>query len=286
MLDIFYFHPDHLGSSSYITNLAGTVSQHMEYLPFGETLVDEHLNSRNSPFKYNGKEFDEETGNYYYGARYYDPKWSIFVSVDPLAEQTMDSYGYCYNNPINLVDLDGRSAKETDPPIYIMGFKYKKYKRSPGDNHLVNVVYKSIENIKDNAIRFYGHGNTNFMSLQDKNINEDGLYIKTSTQLEHLMKLKGGAEKWKNMKQSGDLFLMQATMMPERGIMQHFSNEGDLKKIIFVGTSEYVYPSKDFTLGRHFSGQNAEEGGRWNIYQNGELIGTREWNWVPTEIDL
>jgi hypothetical protein len=53
MLNIYYFHPDHLGSSSYITNAAGVVTQHMEYLPFGETLVDEHLNSNNSPFKFN-----------------------------------------------------------------------------------------------------------------------------------------------------------------------------------------------------------------------------------------
>ena len=109
MLDIFYFHPDHLGSSSYITNFDGVISQHMEYLPFGETLVDEHLNSRNSPFKYNGKEFDEETGNYYYGARYYDPKWSLWLSVDPLAEKYYDwnPYNYCLQNPINFIDPDG-----------------------------------------------------------------------------------------------------------------------------------------------------------------------------------
>jgi len=56
----------------------------MKYLPFGETLVDEHSNSFNSPFKYNGKGLDEETGNYYYGARYYDPKMSKFISVDRL----------------------------------------------------------------------------------------------------------------------------------------------------------------------------------------------------------
>jgi RHS repeat-associated protein len=114
LLNYYYFHPDHLGSSSYITNAGGTATQHMEYLPFGETLVDEHLNSFNSPFKYNGKEFDEETGNYYYGARYYDPKWSIFVSVDPLAEKTISPYGYCYNNPINLVDPTGMSADIID----------------------------------------------------------------------------------------------------------------------------------------------------------------------------
>ncbi len=89
----------------------------MEYLPFGETLVDEHLNSYNTPFKFNGKELDEETGNYYYGARYYNPKWSNWLSVDPLAEQTMDPYGYCYNNPINLVDPSGMSAENIDDII-------------------------------------------------------------------------------------------------------------------------------------------------------------------------
>ena len=37
----FYYHPDHLGSSSYITNLDGEVSQHIEYVPFGEVFIDE-----------------------------------------------------------------------------------------------------------------------------------------------------------------------------------------------------------------------------------------------------
>ena len=106
----FWFHPDHLGSSNYITNLAGNVSQHMEYLPFGETLVEEHLNSNNSPYKFNGKELDEETGNYYYGARYYDPKTSIWLSVDPLAEKYpgISPYAYVANNPLNYIDPDGR----------------------------------------------------------------------------------------------------------------------------------------------------------------------------------
>ena len=37
----FYYHLDHLGSSSYITNLDGEVSQHIEYVPFGEVFIDE-----------------------------------------------------------------------------------------------------------------------------------------------------------------------------------------------------------------------------------------------------
>jgi RHS repeat-associated protein len=38
-------------------------------------------------YKFNGKELDEETGLYYYGARYYDPRISIWLSVHPLAER-------------------------------------------------------------------------------------------------------------------------------------------------------------------------------------------------------
>jgi len=68
----YYFHPDHLGSTSYLTDASGEVYQHLEYLPFGETLVEEHYNSDRNPYLYNGKELDEETGLYFYGARYLD----------------------------------------------------------------------------------------------------------------------------------------------------------------------------------------------------------------------
>ena len=39
-----------------------------------------------TPYKFNGKELDEETGLYYYGARYYDPRISVWLSVDQLYE--------------------------------------------------------------------------------------------------------------------------------------------------------------------------------------------------------
>ena len=98
-----------MGSSNYITNIDGNVSQHMEYMPFGETLVDEHLNSNNSPFRFNAKELDEATGNYYYGARYYNPKWSTWLSVDPLFARhpAWSPYVYVRQNPINAIDPNG-----------------------------------------------------------------------------------------------------------------------------------------------------------------------------------
>ncbi|CAI9430306.1 RHS repeat-associated core domain-containing protein [Candidatus Ornithobacterium hominis] len=62
------------------------------------------------PYLFNGKELDTETGLYYYGARYYDPRISIWISVDPLAEKYPDisPYTYVANNPINAIDPDGR----------------------------------------------------------------------------------------------------------------------------------------------------------------------------------
>ena len=105
----FYYHPDHLGSSSYITNLDGEVVQHIEYVPFGEVFIEERNSIWNTPYLFNAKEFDEETGLYYYGARYYDPRLSLWMSVDPQAEKTsaVSPYSYCFNNPIKLIDQDG-----------------------------------------------------------------------------------------------------------------------------------------------------------------------------------
>ena len=106
----FYYHPDHLGSSSYITNLDGEVSQHIEYVPFGEVFIEERNNTWNTPYLFNAKEFDEETGMYYYGARYYEPRLSLWMSVDPKAADAPDwtSYRFCFNNPIRYTDPDGR----------------------------------------------------------------------------------------------------------------------------------------------------------------------------------
>ena len=76
--DLYFYHGDHLGSTSYITSSDGTPYQHVDYLPFGEVLLDEKLSSWETPYKFNSKESDEESGLTYYGARYYDSQKSVF----------------------------------------------------------------------------------------------------------------------------------------------------------------------------------------------------------------
>ncbi|MCV6630233.1 MAG: RHS repeat-associated core domain-containing protein [Flavobacteriaceae bacterium] len=99
-----------MGSSSFITNLEGEVVQHLEYVPFGEVFIESKNARWNTPYKFNAKELDEETGLYYYGARYYNPRISLWLSVDPLWEEVgahRSPYEYTYSNPIMFTDPTG-----------------------------------------------------------------------------------------------------------------------------------------------------------------------------------
>ena len=110
--ETFFYHSDHLGSTSYITDQDGNITQYTAYLPYGELLVDEHSSSENLPYKFNGKELDEETGLYYYGARYLQPVASIWYGADPLFEDYPQNspYTYCMGNSLKYVDPDGKTG--------------------------------------------------------------------------------------------------------------------------------------------------------------------------------
>jgi RHS repeat-associated protein len=111
--DLYYYHSDHLGSASLITDGAGHLNQHLAYIPNGEVFVNQQLTSFDSRYKFSGKEMDEETGLYYSSQRYLDPKKPGFVSSDELREKypNIGSYVYCASNPVKFVDPDGRDIR-------------------------------------------------------------------------------------------------------------------------------------------------------------------------------
>lgn len=121
--EMYYYHSDHLGSGTFLSDRDGNPYQFFLNLPFGETMVEQHsyTGDYTNMYKFNGKELDEETGFYYYGARYYNPKFSIWLSTDPLAEMFPghNPYNYCFNNPIMFSDPTGMSPEggDTDPPV-------------------------------------------------------------------------------------------------------------------------------------------------------------------------
>jgi len=130
---IFFYHPDHLGSTSYVTDADGNISQHVEYIPYGEVFVEERNSQFSTNFLFNAKELDNETGLYYYGARYLDPTGAMWLSVDPMWEKYMgiSPYAYCLGNPLKMIDFDGMepstvlpynsNAKRTPNKGYVYG---------------------------------------------------------------------------------------------------------------------------------------------------------------------
>lgn len=97
---------DHLGSCHVLLDQEGDLVSREEYYPFGETSFGSYGKKR---YRFCGKEKDEESGLYYYGARYYMPWVGRFTSVDPLASKFADlsPYNYAGNKPVTKRDLYG-----------------------------------------------------------------------------------------------------------------------------------------------------------------------------------
>lgn len=133
---VYYLHGDHLGTATYITNEYAEPTQFFLNLPFGEKMEQQQEPTAYvNPYKFNAKELDSETGQtglYYYGARYYNPRLSIWYGVDPLAVYNpvmetefygdgqhnggvynlgnLNPYIYCYQNPIRYIDPNGKQV--------------------------------------------------------------------------------------------------------------------------------------------------------------------------------
>ena len=145
----FYYHSDHLGSAQLITDWRGQEYERLEYTPYGELWVEKAsaASALDIPYRFTGKERDKETGLYYYGARYLDPRDSRWLSVDPALGEyvpvapvndeakkhnqnlpgmggvfntvNLHVYHYAGNNPVKYVDPDG---KDTKAATVVFGF--------------------------------------------------------------------------------------------------------------------------------------------------------------------
>jgi RHS repeat-associated protein len=104
--EMFYYHPDHLGSNTLITDSNGATVEETSYLPYGDV-----LSGGNDRFTYTGQEKDS-SGLMYYGARYYDPVLRQFTQPDTIIAdyydpQNLNRYSYVLNNPYKYTDPSG-----------------------------------------------------------------------------------------------------------------------------------------------------------------------------------
>ncbi|WP_051999775.1 RHS repeat domain-containing protein [Leptospira vanthielii] len=122
---MYFFHPDHLGSITMITDGHGNVlaggerggKSHITYKPYGEIFRTDSYGPDITKFKYTGQEEDQESGLYYYKARYYDASLGRFVSNDgqvfPDKEQGMNRMMYVDGNPLKWADRSGNRISQS-----------------------------------------------------------------------------------------------------------------------------------------------------------------------------
>jgi len=101
---VYYYHADGLGSITDLTDAKGNIVKEYHYKSYGA--LQWQSGSLAQPFRFTGREFDPESGLYYYRARYYNPRMGRFLTKDPIGFKGGDVHLYCYvkNNPVGRRD--------------------------------------------------------------------------------------------------------------------------------------------------------------------------------------
>jgi RHS repeat-associated protein len=187
----YYYHSDHLGSAQVISNADGQEYERIEYTPYGELWIEKASAASNIdiPYRFTGKERDEETGLYYYGARYLDSKASRWLSTDPALGEyipgapvdnearkqnqslpgiggvfntvNLHLYHYAGNNPVKYVDPDGKdlhisvsrsqgTLTATYTPNEIYDDQYTEYLSKTTTTTSYNVITNVVKNNPNN----------------------------------------------------------------------------------------------------------------------------------------
>ncbi|HEY6000820.1 MAG TPA: SpvB/TcaC N-terminal domain-containing protein [bacterium] len=122
--DVYFYHGDQIGSTTFVTDAQGELYEHREYFPFGGVFVDESANTRRAPYQFAARELDDTTGYYSFDGRPYDPETALWLSAEPTLRaafpgagahgdaaesvgvyetRNLNPYGYAGQNPVTNV---------------------------------------------------------------------------------------------------------------------------------------------------------------------------------------
>jgi RHS repeat-associated protein len=175
-LRLRYYHEDHLGSSSVITDADGEIVQESALYPFGLSRNTQFLRQIEDPYQFTQKERDVETRSDCFQARYFSPVLSRFWSVDPrFAEhraegkpaealvgnpQGLNPYAYTLNEPLRYVDPDGRDPSPiVAAPILPITTPLSEFDTIPFDSGEVRVTLSDRTRVVVEPDRYVGYRN-------------------------------------------------------------------------------------------------------------------------------
>ena len=178
--EVYFYHGDHLGSATWITDYTGAPIQYIHYAPYGELIDNQVPYGYDERYKFTGKERDAETGYDFFGARYLSSILSHWLSVDPLSDKypNISPYAYSSWNPVNRIDPDGEEwiigglASE-------MQIKKNRLLSQKAKEEMI-IRTRHLEKGKDirgkfigaldlyNVFEFFAHGNQDGTGIYDK----------------------------------------------------------------------------------------------------------------------
>jgi len=121
VIGTFFLVPNHVGSSTLITDSTGTnIVSELHYTPYGEVVASASTGPDFMRHTFTGQTQDVESSLMNFGARYYDPKLGRFISADTTVPNQMNTlaynrYMYVYGNPVHLQDPTGHTPYEDEP---------------------------------------------------------------------------------------------------------------------------------------------------------------------------
>ena len=266
---LYYYHSDHLGSATWITNSEGRPIEYLHYMPYGELWVDQQASAYVERFRFTGKERDSESGYDYFGARYYSSTLPMWLSVDPLSDSYPDTspYVYCGNNPIKFVDPDGKEKHNMMDP----------YSKDINQMILYEAGQKLVD--KSNHIFFISHGSNNEMypyaemPMRAENfvsyLSENSNLWKTSADKSSVIIVLIACETAKGQNPIAKQIL---ELLPETPII---APTEEVKAGIFEGNPQIFGVAKK-EAENLLEMLNPTYSGRWNAYKGGEIIGNSE----------
>ena len=275
--NIQYYHKDNLGSVRAITDSNGDVIYSSSYEPFGTKFAE----AGSSSYSYTGKQ-EDNTGLYYYGARYYDSNLGRFTQIDPVLSAEDSPYVYVKNNPLKYIDLNGEG--QDSPRVYLAWGKAVNsalkannplsYITKSRENNIIqtkNIEKADIITIAghNSGTYFYGGSNDPILAISDLPKSESvdvcvfSSCYTTTTSLSSLQRLKTLTERFENI----NLVLGHASRAPSWDthltsalgeVMAKYLEEGDYEGLanFWITEGQNILTSKS-------------EGGDW--YPKGKL---------------
>ena len=263
---VYFCHPDHLGSATWITDSAGAPIEYIHYMPYGELWTDQQASAYVERYRFTGKERDSESGYDYFGARHYSSTFPMWLTVDPLSDSYPDisPYAYCSWNPVKYVDPDGKEKHNMMDP----------YSKDINQMILYEAGQKLVD--KSNHIFFISHGSNNEMypyaemPMRAENfvsyLSENSNLWKTSADKSSVIIVLIACE---TAKGQNPIAKQISELLPETPII---APTEEVKAGIFEGNPQIFGVAKK-EAENLLEMLNPTYSGGWNAYKGGEIIG-------------